>query len=93
MSDREGVTTYFHPLYSPIRVFQHALLRAEIWPYIVFRCARMGDLGGIGLRICWPVVALYPLPRSAWHVSASNQHYAFFYDGFSLAEHVARLLD
>ena len=59
----------------------------------MFRCGRRGNIGGIWLRLCRSVAALNPLPRRVWHLRTSNQHYAVFCDGFSFAEHVARLLD
>lgn len=91
--NREGVTTYSNSLYSLICVFQHTLRRAEFWSYAVFRCAHRGNLRGVKLRLCRSMAGLYPLPRRAWHLSASNQHYAVLCDGFSFAEPVARILE
>lgn len=92
MRNRKVVKTYSHLLYSHIRVLQQSLLGADIWPYIIFRCTHGGNLRGIGFRLCRSLAGLYPLPRHAWHLSAINQYYAVFCDGFSFAENVARHL-
>ena len=46
---------------------------------------------GFGFAGLWR--RFYPFPRRAWHLRASDQHYAVFCDGFSFAERLERLLN